>query len=105
MLNLTLTLLLQATLIGPLDTSSKIKTPNPEPKACGETQTTEIVVCAQGPQGEIVNNQRVGLIQPPADSPLTRSENGLMRLRLSKDAVVDGGGPKDSAGVGLRIRF
>lgn len=105
MMNLTFALLLQATLIGPPDTASKIKRPNPETKACGETQTDEIVVCAQGPQGETVTNQRVGPIQPPVESPITRSENGLMRMRLSKDAVLDGGGPKDSAGVGLRIRF
>lgn len=105
MLNLTLALLLQSTLIGPPDNLLKIKKPDPEAKACEETRTDEIVVCAEATQGEIVTNQRMGPIQPPTENPLTRSENGLMRLRLGKDAVVDGGGPKGSAGVGLRIRF
>lgn len=105
MLDLTLSLFLQATLIGPPDTSSALKKPSEEGKICEENQTNEIVVCAQGPQGEIVTNQRVRPIQPPAESPLTLTENGLMRVKLGKDAVLDGGGPKESVGVGLRIRF
>lgn len=106
MTNLAMALFLQATLIGPPDTSSEIKKPKSEAaKPCGETQTDEIVVCAQAPQGEIVTNQRVGPIEPPTQSPFTRSDNGLMSVKISKDAVVDGGGPKGSSGVGLRIRF
>ncbi len=106
MTNLTMVLLLQVTLMGPPDPSSETKTPKSEVvTACGETQADEIVVCAQAPQGEIVTNQRVGPIAPPTKSPITRSADGLMSLKISKDAVVDGGGPKGSTGLGLRIRF
>jgi hypothetical protein len=105
-MNLSMILLLQAALIGPPDTTSKTKKPNPEAaKACGDTQADEIVVCAKTPRGEIVTNQRVSPIEPPTQNPLTRSENGLVSRKIGKDAVVDGGGPKGSAGVGLRIRF
>lgn len=106
MANLAMMLLLQATLMGPPDPSSETKKPKPEAaKACGDDRTDEIVVCAQAPRGEIVTNQRIGPIALPTQNPFTRSENGLMNLKISENAVVDGGGPKGSAGLGIRIRF
>lgn len=95
-MNLSMILLLQATLIGPPDTAVKTKKPNPEAaKTCEDTQTDEIIVCAQSPRGEIVTNQRVGPIKPPTQNPLTRSENGLVSRKIGKDAVVDGAARKE----------
>lgn len=106
MTNLAMALLVQATLIGPPDTSSEIKKPKSEAaKDCEKTQTDGIVVCAQATRSKIVTNQIVGPIAPPTRNPFTRSDNGLMSLKNSEDAVVDGGGPKGSTELGVRIRF
>jgi hypothetical protein len=62
--------------------------------------TGEIVVCGRVPRGP---GQRLERLDPRFER--VRPEDGLFTRRLSDRATLQGGGPKSSVGMTLRVGF